>query len=318
MSETSTTIDSSTTTLPDWSGGAGHIIYESSSSEPSGLAFVNKDDTGYMYMVSDDGYIFALKSGESTWDSDHYGNDDDHDFECVTRAKGKLMIGIEGGVKEENGSYTSPVVRRYDQTLNEDGKELGNFTNSEWTLNGMPIDGAGGMEGLTFIPQEGCPSSWGTASYYGGFFLVAVQSRRGTIYVYDLPQGGGTAHTVAQPVTSFTDELLDLKISDMCYDKGSQRLIVLYDDTAHGDYTGVGTSDFVGALQVLKLDDDGNFASTLTTRTPYVGSEGVGYNNNNLFIALDQSGSSSSSTSQWGVNGLTENTVTKYSNFDLP
>jgi len=317
MSETSTTTDSSTTTLDAWSGGTGHVIYQSDSREPSGLAFASKNDVGYIYMVSDDGYILALESGSSTWESDQYGNDDDHDFECITRAKGKLMIGVEGGADVGGGNYSSPVIRRYDQTTSNDGKELGNFTNSEWTLNGMTIDGAGGMEGMTFIPQEDCPSSWGTASYYGGFFLVAVQSARGTIYVYDLPQGGGTSHTVNAPVASFTDELLGLKISDMCYDKNSQRLIVLYDDTARGDYTGVGSSDYVGAIQVLKLDN-GTFISTLAERTPYVGSEGVAYNNNNLFIALDQSGSKDSSTSQWGVNGLTDNTVTKYSNFDLP
>jgi hypothetical protein len=307
----------STTSIDNWSGGKAQALYTDPTHEPSGLAFIDYDNETYLYMVSDDGYIFRRQSGTNDWNQDQFGDDDAHDFESVTEVGGNLMIGIEGGVEQgtNTGVYSSPIVQRYDPGKSSN-HELGDFTGSSWTLNGMPIDANGGMEGLTFVPDGSGPSTWQDSSHYGGLFLAAVQSSTGTIYVYDLVSGGGTAHDVDAPLYTITTPLLDLKISDMHFDQTNERLIVLYDDAANDDYSGNGGSDYVGLLQVLEVDGDG-WSETMLMRTQYVGCEAVTYANGNLYIGLDQSGSKSSPTSQWGVNGLSDNYVLKYKDFSL-
>ena len=178
----------------------------------------------------------------------------------------------------------------------------------------MTISKGGGMEAFAFISQDASPSSWGTASYYGGFFLAATQGAPGRIYVYDLPQGADTAHIVRAPVTSFTDDLINYKISDIFYSEEKGLLLVLYDDVCHNGAStctdGYNGTSYVGALQVLRLDTGtGRFVNQAAMKTPYVGCEAITCSGSNLYLGLDQN------AAQRGVNGLDKNYVLEYKDF---
>jgi hypothetical protein len=304
---------STPTSLSAWPAGSADSTVTTSGLEPSGLTTVAVGKAMSLYMASDNGKIARYVGGNTVWQSESFGDDDDHDYESVTTVTGELMVGIEGGAGD-SAPYSNPGVMRFDPADTSSSDPIGDFTKSYWELQGMTISKGGGMEAFAFIPQDACPSSWGTASYYGGFFLAASQGERGTIYVYDLPQGGGNSHVVDAPVTSFTDDLIAYKVSDICYSESKGLLLVLFDDTCRNGAStctdGYNDTKYVGALQILQLDTDtGTFVNQAAMKTPYVGCEALTCSGDNIYIGLDQT------SAQFTANGLDQNYVLEYKDF---
>lgn len=254
--------------------------------EPSGLTLVTSQTERLLYMVSDNGKL-ALKNlsqSDSDWVSQSFSNDGGYPygFESLTMAKGELMLGVEGADSDKDQKY--PTIMRFDQTQTDQAHPLGKLTGSVWELKISGLDDNAGMEAMTFVPDAYCPTAWGQSSYYGGFFLVALQSQPGKIYVYDLPKGSGKKHTVSSPRASFSTGLLNLKASDMSFDQGT--LYVLYDDK-------------IDALTTLTLSSAGvSFANQTMppiwpAGTPQAGDpvkncEGIAVSGTTLFLGLDQ------------------------------
>ena len=270
-------------------------VLKTNSLQPSGLTiYVDSNNVSWLYLVSNDGNVARRKLDLSdNWDAHKYGEGSQYDFEAITAAKGKLMIGIEGG--DSGGSPTYAHIRRFDPENNSE-IAIGNFSDSIWILRKPEPEENTGMEAMTFIPDGQYPSSWGTSSYYGGLFLAAFQSEPGRIYVYDLPQGQGLTQNV-NPIGSFRSPALNMMISDMYYSTEKNILYVLYDDATD-------------ALQELALNSHGTgFVQNYLTTPPYVGCEAVAQTGNNLYIGLDQEGT------QMSDNGLTANYVYEYPGF---
>jgi len=260
--------------------------------EPSGLTLVGDS----LYMVSDNGKL-SLCSPSATptrWPSQTLctPTDDTHPksfpygFESIDYVKGKLMLGVEGADNARNQRY--PMILRFDQTATTTSHPLGQLTGSQWILEIDKLDDNAGMEAMTFVPDAFCPSSWGSSTHYGGLFLVAVQSRPGKIYVYDLPKGSRKSHTIKSYRTSFTTGLSKLELSDMCFDNGT--LYVLYDDK-------------IDVLTTLTLSKSGVSFKNQTmppiwpSSMPQGGSpvkncEGVAVRGSTLYLGLDQNSSS--------------------------
>lgn len=257
------------------------ILYQGPQSdlEPSGLTLDTATHT--LYMVSDNGKLAAknLNNETSSWIEQtlsytYQSKSKTYGFECIALVKGDLMLGVEGADEDNGQPY--PRILRFDQNNTSSTNPLGTLTGSEWVLEIDDLDDNGGMEAMTFVPDAYCPSSWGSSSYYGGFFLVALQSKPGTVYVYDLPKGSGKSHTVKDYVASFSTDVLNLKSSDMCFDAG--KLYILYDDT-------------FDALQVFNLSKDGITLAN-QTQPPTKNCEGITVNGTTLYLALDQNSNS--------------------------
>ncbi len=257
------------------------ILYEGSQAdlEPSGLSL--DPSTNFLYLVSDNGKLALkdLSNPDTSWieQSLNYtskGKTYPYGFESIALVKGNLMLGVEGADDAKDMKY--PMILRFNQTSDPQNGNLGSLTGSSWTLEISDLDNNAGMEAMTFVPDQYCPSSWGSSSYYGGFFLVGLQSKPGVIYVYDLPKGNGSAHTVKKAVTSFTTGQVNLKTSDMCFDNGS--LYILYDDS-------------FDALQVLTLSKSG-VSFTNQTMPPTKNCEGITVNGSTVYLALDQNSNS--------------------------
>ncbi len=255
--------------------------------EPSGLAVLNNT----LYMASDNGYLMSMAVGsgaklDQPWtithnftnDSGYSGNKDSYDLESITVVTGELMIGVEG-----SSSY-SPHIIRYSNS---------GPTGSTWAITDVTLTG-GGMEAMTFVPSSAC-SNFGGKAAYGGYFFAAYQSKTGYVYVYDLPQGSGTSHTVSNHLKKFaiTDadgNTINMKASDMCFADGY--LFVLFD--------GGGTSGQKDEIHIFSINSDGNGlthvgASQLpsitgiwTAQTDF---EGLTIDGSNMYLSVDASNS---------------------------
>lgn len=304
----SSTAQSSTPTgqYSPWPAGNGTAILttvfgQPDFLEPSGLTlYTDSHNVQWFYLVSDNGMIARRRADLSGgWTSQSF-LDNNHpkqsDYESVCVAKGDLMVGVEGG--DPKGDPTYAHIKRFSATTS--GTTVGSFTGSSWKLADVKPDDGAGMEAMTFVPDGDYPASWlpsgqhGQSLYYGGVFLVGFQSKPGKIYVYDLPQGNGTSHDV-NSVYSFTTDLASgRKLSDLCYDAGSQILYALYDDSANS----------LDVLQELRLNANG-IALLYQTQPPYYGCEAVAINGSTLYLGLDQN------ATQWANNGGT-GTLTNY------
>lgn len=270
--------------------------------EPSGLTiYTDADNVQWFYMASDNGMIARMQVGESdAWVSQSFldaANPKQSDYESICVAKGRLMIGVEGGDSKGNPTYAH--IKRFTADTDDDSS-VGSFTGSAWKLGDVTPDNNAGMEAMTFVPDGHYPSSWlpskqnGQSLYYGGVFLVAFQTVPGRIYVYDLPQGNSATQEV-NSVHSFTSGLqASRKLSDLFYVETSDTLYALYDDDANK----------TDVLQELTLDDDG-VSLQYQTHPPYYGCEAIAVNGSTLYLGIDQN------ATQFANNGGT-GTLTNY------
>jgi hypothetical protein len=314
---TSTQTSTAPTTYDTWPAGNGTKVLSSEKSddgnclEPSGLTiYTDSNNVKWLYLASDNGRIARMKvSQPNKWAVQSFFDSDDKqgDFESICVAKGKLMVGVEGGDKDGDPTYAH--IERFTPDTSDDS--LGSFTGSKWKISDIKPDDKSGMEGMTFVPDGSYPASWlpskqnGKSLCYGGVFLVSFQSAKdksnnnestaGYIFVYDLPEGNKDSHDVSY-VHKFSDDLLSTrKISDLDYDASSQLLYVLYDDDGN-------TTD---VLQALTLNSSG-IAFNYQTIPPYYGCEGVTVDGTTLYLALDQN------SDQWKNNGHSGSTITNY------
>lgn len=295
-------------TQSSWPGGGGVAILLTNETtynlEPSGLTVFNDGGEDYFYLASDNGNLARRRTDLSDdWVVQSYGTSKANDFESITVAKGQLMIGVEGG----SSASTYPQIKRFDTTKTGTSKPLGDFTGSVWNLTDPAIGSNQGMEALTFVPKGSYPSTWGSSNpYYGGLFFAAFQAVPGTIYYYELPQGNATTQNVSS-LGHFTTQLSGYKISDICFASGV--LYVLYDDTS--DY-----------LEEMTMQSS-SFQTTYYTQPRYGGVNVVGCEalvrwGNDMYIGLDQSGSSPADggpTGQYLTNGLANDYVVQYKNY---
>lgn len=305
--------------------------------EPSGLTFVtDSDGVVWLFVASDNGYL--TKGSMNTdhtpptisWsDAYSFQNSDNKlgDYESATvTGVDAVMVGIEGDAfdKPNSPDVPYPIIARFDTSDTSDGNEIGDFTGSQWELRNFErgaVGGNAGMEALTLVPTDACPSSWlldsplnqsGDSSYqpyYGGFFFVAAQSECGVIFVYDLVKGSGQSHSAipfknlpTMKATGFpkngdgssvsNNATCALQISDLFFEQTSQVLYVLYDGDTGNDY-----------LQALTLNNDGTFTQKWAVKTPYVGCEGLAVYGSDLYLAVDLS------SSQTGVSPLAHDGV---------
>ncbi len=277
--------------------GSGYTLTNGSQTitlEPSGLVVLNNT----LYMVSDNGYLVSMdvSSGASlntawiqvhnfTNDSGYKDNSDSYDLECITVATGELMIGVEG-----NSSY-DPHILRYDTGSNGPTGSIWDFTDVTLTT--------GGMEAMTLVPGSACPPEmidglpnpdyYGGDQYYGGYFFAAYQSKTGYVYVYDLPQGSGTTHTVPNHLKKFqindgSGQKITMEASDMCFADGY--LFILFD--------GGGTQD---EIHLFSIRPDGNgldhkgasYLPVLTGWNNQTDFEGLTIDGSNLYLSMDAS-----------------------------
>lgn len=297
----------------DWPAGAGTTILTTVSGqddflEPSGLTvYTDGDNVQWFYLASDNGRIARRRADLSDdWVSESF-YDDDHpkqsDFESICVAKGKLMVGVEGGAPD--GDPTHAHIKRFNPSSDTDN--VGAFSKSWWNLKDVNPSTNAGMEAMTFVPDGCYPASWlpasqnGESLYYGGVFLVAFQSVPGTIYVYDLPEGNDEEHDV-NSVYQFTTGLQSSrKLSDLCYDASHHMLYALYDDDANSQ----------DILQELQLNSNG-VSLLYQTKPPYYGCEAVAIKGSTLYLGIDQN------ATQWtnnGGSGDLTNYVYKFGNY---
>lgn len=299
----------------------------SPSLEPSGLTFVtDSDNVVWLFVASDNGYLTKGSLNTSTpptvtWSTAYSfqpSSDKMGDYESVTTTgTNAVMVGIEGDAYDKNGNalVPYPIIARFDASNTSSSNQIGSFTGSQWELRNFERGvvggntGNAGMEALTLVPTAACPSSWLLDSplnsnsdssyqpYYGGLFFVAAQAECSVIFVYDLVKGGGQSHTAipfktlpTMKATGFpkngngssvaSNATCALQISDLFFEPTSNVLYVLYDGDAGNDY-----------LQALTLNADGTFTQKWAAQTPYVGCEGVAVYGNDLYLAVDLSGS---------------------------
>jgi len=268
--------------------GSNYIYSPSSGDvtlEPSGLVVLNNT----LYMASDNGYLMKMDvsaganvntswtmSHNFTNDDGYSGNKDSYDLESITVVSGDLMIGVEG-----SSSY-SPRIIRYDVGTNDP-------TGSTWTITDVTLTG-GGMEAMTFVPSSACSNFGGNAAY-GGYFFAAYQSKTGYVYVYDLPQGNKSSHTVSDHLKKFAlkdgnNNPISLEASDMCF--ADNYLFVLFD--------GGGSSGQKDEIHIFSIDADGNglthagacalpvIEGVWTAQTDF---EGITIDGTNLYLSVD-------------------------------
>jgi hypothetical protein len=277
--------------------------------EPSGLTiYWDDNNVGWFYLASDNGKIARRRLDrsddwviQSFYDAAHPSYSD---FESICVAKGKLMVGIEGGAKD--GDPNHACIKRLTPITDQDDS-VGQFSTSFWVLSDVTLSKGSGMEAMTFVPDGHYPASWlppsqhGQSLYYGGVFLVAFQSVPGQIYVYDLPEGNNQTHHISF-AHYFTSGLQpDRKLSDLYFDASSDTLYALYDDSAN----------LTDILQELTLDDAG---ATLQYQTnpPYYGCEAATVNGDRLYLGIDQN------SAQWtnnGGSGALTNYVYEYNDY---
>jgi hypothetical protein len=310
--------------------------------EPSGLTIYEDGGHSWIFLVSDNGKLTKAKlddsqggnPGQTSWrtplqedDPGNHGND----YECVTFAKGNLMIGVEGDRSEDGGGVTAPKILRFDQT--KDGRNsstgaagtgVGQLTGNSWQLDGCLPEGSkenAGMEALTFVPNGSYPSDWASSPHYGGVFLVAVQAQKKKIFVYDLPGGsnadgssrglqtvnpvasgtGLSGGTLTVPVpSSYTDANLPADtgktplLSDLFFDAAGGVLYALYDGGSTYDY-----------LQALSLDTStGTLTELWCQRAPWYGCEGVAVDGDDLYIAIDNNNADDQSDGVYQLPGF--------------
>lgn len=285
--------------------GSGYTVTDKTGTsvklEPSGLVVMS----GTLYMASDNGYLVSMDvssnaSMDEAWTITHnYTNDsgfptaDSHDFESITVASSQLMIGVEG--RAANSSTNTPQYNPHIYRLDNTGKPT-----SSWELTDVTLGSAGGMEAMTLVPKEACPPSsspayYGGSQYYDGYFFAAYQSKTGYVYVYDLPQGSGTSHTVTSHLKKF--ELLDAngaqitkEASDMCFADGY--LFVLFDGGGSG-------TDAKDEIHLFSIRADGtgldhaaatylpSITGVWTNQTDF---EGIAIHGGDMYLAVDQAG----------------------------
>ncbi len=206
------------TTMP-FPGRTVILLGDTTHYEPSGLVLVN----GNLYMASDDGYIYLYSNLDNTWKE--VLDDNGSDFESITYAKKKLMVGIE----EEKKPKIARLAMNNDGTLQK---------TSSWILELPNRVKLGDMEAMTFVPEEYCP--FGKAKHYGGFFFVAFQSCLGKIFVYDLPKGDGKTDIKGNKSIHTYEINIHQSSSDMCFANGA--LYVLFDDNSNPNMFAVYTT----------------------------------------------------------------------------
>lgn len=289
--------------------------------EPSGLTLYSDGTDPWIFVVGDSSKVMKAKinhcrDGKPSQTSWHGPdtlsaseipvalNDDSlkpNDLECVTFAKGNIMLGVEGDrTSSTQTTPTTPYILRFDQTNDGNGdiNKVGKLTGSSWDLNGLLPRDAGtnsGMEGLTFIPNGSFPSRWSSGGYYGGVFLASTQSTAGKASVYCLAQGGGDEDTAASPVAVSSDGLASgvltipapraftgasqdpPLISELFFDGSRGALWVLYDGGASADY-----------LQALSLNaSTGALVELWSDSLPWQGVEGMAVDGDDLYLAID-------------------------------
>lgn len=287
--------------------------------EPSGLTTYSDSTDPWIFAVGDSGQVIKAKINhcrdghpdQTSWHgpttisdssinvSDNASDLKPNDFESVTFANGRIMLGVEGDrTSDKHPNPTCPKVLRFGQ--DDTSNEVGTLTGSTWDLNGItPNDKTNaGMEAMTFIPSGSYPSAWASSTHYGGVFVVATQAETCTAYVYNLADGNGGADIASSPVNVSTNGLslgaLEIpqpgaslqesklpKISEFCFDASRGYLWVLYDGGSSKDY-----------LQALSLDPTtGSLTEMWSSDLPWMGVEGMAIDGNDLYIAIDNNDS---------------------------
>ncbi len=288
--------------------------------EPSGLTIYSDGTDPWIFAVGDSGQVIKAKinhcrdgnPGDTSWHgpttisassinvTDNNSDLKPNDFESVTYANGKIMLGVEGDrTSSKHPNPTCPKVLRFNQS--DSSNDVGTLTGSTWDLNGItPNDKTNaGMEAMTFVPSGSYPSSWASSNHYGGVFVVATQAETCTAYVYNLDDGNGGNDIASSPVNVSTDglslgaltisqprassgESKTPKISEFCFDASRGYLWVLYDGGSSKDY-----------LQALALDSTtGALTEVWSSDLPWMGVEGMAIDGNDLYIAIDNNDSS--------------------------
>jgi hypothetical protein len=295
------------TTLAPWLGRIPESLNlpESTTFEPSGLTLYEDQHSLWIVAVGDSGKLAqaAIQSdsraiqwqGPLTFDASSlplHKRDKalkPTDFECVTWAGGKIMIGVEGDRPTSDFGLTAPKVLCLQQSAGEQHENVGVLTGSSWSLEGIPLDPKGnrGMEALTCLPVGCYPAWWASKPYHGGVFVAATQYEpKG--YVFHLENRDAEKDIPSQPVESFSvprplasaQESKAPRISEFFFDAERSILWVAYDGGSASDY-----------LQALSWNPaTGAIAEIKSRALPWLGVEGMAVSKNDLYFAIDETG----------------------------
>ena len=287
-------------TIDTWPATASSKLncFSKSYFEPSGAVPAN----GFLYVVSDNGQVGrqtlgqdGCSDGDGSFDSQHMPGEPDYESIAFAPSLGNLYIGVEGGDTPARIVELAPPAsterlkdRRADRSL----------TGWAWTLD-LPVSGANGMEGMTFVP-DGHHGLADAGAPFNGLFLAASQKEKGKIFFYklDRPTEKPTQDLTGTRLTdSLGAPLLAEKISDLYYSEAKKRLYVLYDEGSSSK-----KSDCSSAgrwLQVLALVESGGkkvwtqsalYAPVFDKKTnaEMHGMEAVAVWGSDLYIGLDQ------------------------------
>jgi uncharacterized protein YjiK len=190
-------------TATDWPAGKSKNIGQSlnKKSEPSGIVW--DQNAKRLWVVGDEGKIYLLERNGSK--VGEWSESGDLEAVTVTGTASKIYVGVE----------SPPQIQEY--TLDKGKLTAGH----QWTLD-VPVAGADGMEGLTWVPNGEHP--YGTKASGGVFF--ASSQKDGHIYIYDVDltkSGAGTRLGDFSPTKAEND------ISDLYFSATSHLLYVLYD-----------------------------------------------------------------------------------------
>jgi uncharacterized protein YjiK len=190
-------------TATGWPAGKSKDIGQAlnKKSEPSGIVW--DQNAKKLWVVGDEGKVYLLeRNGNKVGEWSESG---DLEAVTVTGTAGKIYIGVESPAQ----------IREY--TLAKGRLTAGN----QWTLD-VPVAGADGMEGLTWVPNGSHPYD-ATAS--GGVFYASSQ-KDGHIYIYDvdLTQSGA-----GKRLGNFSPDKGENDISDLYFSVAGNLLYVLYD-----------------------------------------------------------------------------------------
>ena len=249
--------------------------------EPSGLTIYHERDNALQLVVVGDSGKVLQATVDHEKETINWGKSvsfpSPDDFEAVTFAKGKVMLGVEAN------SSSIPEVLRFNQLTDS-------LTGSSWNLNDMFLSGKNnGMEALTFIPLAACPSVWEIkSSHYQGVFAAATQSDH-KAYLFNLEKGNKRSNIPSFPIKngmlpvpvpanlSSDDHDTFPLISDFSFDLQSNYLWVSYDGGARSDY-----------LQALRIDQaTGELREVQSKPMPWKNVEGIAIDGDDLYLAID-------------------------------
>lgn len=181
--------------------GAG-IAHFNAGFEASGLTY--HDTYGYL-VVGDDGDIAAVQEDGTVSAYQMLGGD----FEGIAIKSGAAVLAY---VASEN---LNAILELSLSTLT--------LTGNNWTLQ-LPQSGGLGFEGITFVPSEQAPSSWGNACC-GGYFVAGTQADSG-LRVFDVDTSTNVDSALA-PVASIPTDYSD--VSGLHFSVETGLLYVLHD-----------------------------------------------------------------------------------------